>query len=78
LTPNAEFDPVFVSGSRISRATLHNMDFINSNDIRVNDHVLIQKAGDVIPEVVKVLKDKRSGNEKNSICQTNAHYVNLM
>lgn len=63
LTPNAEFDPVFVSGSRISRATLHNMDFINSNDIRVNDHVLIQKAGDVIPEVVKVLKDKRSGNE---------------
>jgi DNA ligase (NAD+) len=64
LTPNAEFDPVIVSGSKISRATLHNMDFINSNDIRINDKVLIQKAGDVIPEVIKVLIEKRTGNEK--------------
>ena len=63
LTPNAEFDPVFVSGSTISRATLHNMDFIDTNDIRINDHVIIQKAGDIIPEVVRVLKDKRTGKE---------------
>ena len=63
LTPNAEFDPVFVSGSTVSRATLHNMDFIDTNDIRINDHVIIQKAGDIIPEVVRVLKDKRTGKE---------------
>lgn len=63
LTPNAVFDPVFVSGSTVSRATLHNMDFIDTNDIRINDHVIIQKAGDIIPEVVRVLKDKRTGKE---------------
>ncbi len=63
LTPNAEFDPIIVAGSKISKATLHNMDFIILNDIRINDKVIIQKAGDVIPEVVKVLKEKRTGNE---------------
>ena len=63
LTPNAIFDPVVVSGSKISKATLHNLDFIRENDIRINDRVIIQKAGDVIPEVVKVLKKERTGNE---------------
>lgn len=63
LTPNAILDPVTVSGSKISKATLHNMDFIRQHDIRINDRVLIQKAGDVIPEVVKVLKEKRIGQE---------------
>jgi DNA ligase (NAD+) len=63
LTPNAVFDPVIVSGSRISKATLHNLDFIRENDIRINDRVIIQKAGDVIPEVVRVIKEKRTGNE---------------
>ena len=63
LTPAANLTPVFIAGSTVSRATLHNIDFIKDKDIRVNDHVLIQKAGDIIPEVVKVLKEKRTGNE---------------
>ncbi|MBQ8588077.1 MAG: NAD-dependent DNA ligase LigA [Clostridia bacterium] len=64
LTPNAEFDPVSVSGSMIARATLHNEDYIKSKDIRIGDRVLVQKAGDIIPEVVKVIKEKRTGSEK--------------
>jgi len=61
LTPTACFDPVLLAGSTVSRATLHNEDNIREKDIRIGDHVLIQKAGDVIPEVVRVLKEKRSG-----------------
>ena len=64
LTPNAEFDPVSVSGSMIARATLHNEDYIKSKDIRIGDRVLVQKAGDIIPEVVKVIKEKRTGSEE--------------
>lgn len=64
LTPNAEFDPVTVSGSVIARATLHNEDYIKQKDIRIGDRVLVQKAGDIIPEVVSVVKDKRTGEEK--------------
>ena len=64
LTPVAILDPVPVAGSIISKTTLHNEDFINEKDIRIGDKVYIQKAGDVIPEVVEVLKDKRTGNEK--------------
>ncbi|MBR4949281.1 MAG: NAD-dependent DNA ligase LigA, partial [Clostridia bacterium] len=67
LTPNAVLEPVNVAGSMISRATLHNQDFIKEKDIRIGDRVIIQKAGDIIPEVVKVLKDKRKGNEKEYI-----------
>ena len=67
LTPNAELKPVRVSGSTVSRATLHNIDFIKSKDIRIGDHVIIQKAGDIIPEVVEVLKDKRDGSEEEFI-----------
>lgn len=64
LTPNAEFDPVLVAGSMIARATLHNIDYINKKDIRIGDSVIVQKAGDVIPEVVKVVKEDRTGEEK--------------
>lgn len=64
LTPIACLRPVALAGSTISRATLHNEDNIRDKDIRVNDHVLIQKAGDVIPEVVRVLTDKRDGSER--------------
>lgn len=60
VTPNAEFEPVRVAGSTISRATLHNFDNIKNKDIRIGDTIIIQKAGDVIPEVVGVNKDKRT------------------
>ncbi len=63
LTPNAALKPVLVSGSTVSRATLHNMDYIKEKDIRIGDHVVIQKAGDIIPEVVRVIKEKRTGGE---------------
>jgi DNA ligase (NAD+) len=64
LTPTANLKPVFVAGSTVSRATLHNSDNIRDKDIRIGDHVLIQKAGDVIPEVVKSLPEKRTGEER--------------
>lgn len=63
LTPNAEFDPVSVAGSMIARATLHNIDYINKKDIRIGDSIIVQKAGDVIPEVVRVVKEDRTGDE---------------
>lgn len=64
ITPMAILDPVYVAGSKISKTTLHNEDYIKQNDIRIGDRVIIQKAGDVIPEVVGVNKDKRDGTEK--------------
>lgn len=64
MTPVAILEPVRVAGSIISKTTLHNEDFIKEKDIRIGDHVLIQKAGDVIPEISEVLKDKRTGKEK--------------
>lgn len=64
LTPTAELEPVRLAGSTVSRATLHNEDIIREKDIRVGDSVLVQKAGDVIPEVVAVLPEKRTGEEK--------------
>lgn len=64
LTPTAWLQPVALAGSTISRATLHNEDNIQEKDIRIGDHVLIQKAGDVIPEVVRVLIEKRDGSEQ--------------
>ncbi len=64
LTPAAVLDPVVVAGSTVSRATLHNIDFIREKDLKIGDTVLIQKAGDVIPEVVKVLTERRSGSER--------------
>ena len=64
LTPNAEFDTVVVAGSSIARATLHNIDYIRKKDIRIGDRVLVQKAGDVIPEIVRVVSEKRTGGER--------------
>lgn len=67
ITPNAVLDPVFVAGSTVSRATLHNEDFVLSKDIRIGDNVLIRKAGDVIPEVVRSVEEDRTGEEKKFI-----------
>lgn len=64
ITPLGILEPVKVAGSTISKTTLHNQDFIIEKDIRIGDIVVIQKAGDVIPEIVKVIKKKRSGDEK--------------
>ena len=65
LTPVAELEPVFLAGSTISRATLHNEDYIREKDIRIGDTVVIEKAGEVIPAVVNVVLKKRAGGEKN-------------
>ncbi len=63
LTPVAELEPVFLAGSTISRATLHNEDYIREKDIRIGDTVTIEKAGEVIPAVVNVVLKKRGGGE---------------
>lgn len=63
VTPNALLEPVRIAGSTVSRATLHNTDNITSKDIRIGDTVIIQKAGDIIPAVVEVVKEERTGNE---------------
>ncbi len=67
ITPNAVLDPVIVMGSTISRATLHNEDYVKEKDLRIGDIVSIRKAGDVIPEVVEVKKERRTGLEKEFI-----------
>ena len=64
LTPNAVLEPVKLAGTTVSRATLHNIDIIKERDIRIGDNVIVQKAGDIIPEVVGSVKEDRSGNEK--------------
>lgn len=64
LTPTAVLTPVKLSGSVISRATLHNEDFIRAKDIRIGDRVIINKAGEIIPEVLRVVAEKRTGDEK--------------
>lgn len=63
LTPNAILEPVRLAGTTVSRATLHNMDYIKEKDIRLGDTVRVRKAGDIIPEVVEVVFEKRKGNE---------------
>lgn len=64
LTPVAILKPVLIAGSTVSRATLHNEDEIRKKDIRIGDTVVVRKAGDVIPEVVRVIKELRAGKEK--------------
>ncbi len=65
ITPLAILEPVQVAGSTISKTTLHNEDFIKEKEIKIGDYVVIQKAGDVIPEIVKVNKEKRTGKEED-------------
>ncbi len=79
LTPTAILEPVFVSGSTVSRASLHNEDIIRQKDVRVGDSVILQKAGDVIPEIVRVLPDRRTGEETDfrfpDVCPSCGHKV---
>lgn len=70
VTPNAVLEPVIVAGSTISRATLHNEDYVISKDLKIGDIVSIRKAGDVIPEVVSAKLDRRTGEEKQFVMAT--------
>lgn len=63
VKPVAKLNPVMISGSLVSRATLHNEDFIKDRDIHIKDHVVVRKAGEIIPEVLRVVKEKRTGKE---------------
>ncbi|NLU49185.1 MAG: NAD-dependent DNA ligase LigA [Syntrophomonadaceae bacterium] len=63
ITPTAVMEPVFLAGSTVSRASLHNYDLIRERDIRLNDMVIVHKAGDVIPEIIGPVKEKRTGKE---------------
>ena len=65
LTPIAELEPVTLAGTVVKRASLHNEDILREKDVRVGDHVVVQKAGDIIPEVVEVVKSKRTGTEES-------------
>ena len=67
ITPNAVLEPVIVMGSTISRATLHNEDFVRSLDLKIGDTVAIHKAGDVIPEVIKPILERRTGEETDFV-----------
>lgn len=64
VKPVAKLRPVMISGSLVSRATLHNEDFVKDRDIHIMDHVVVRKAGEIIPEVMRVVKEKRTGQEK--------------
>lgn len=65
LTPVAQLEPVFLAGTTVSRATLHNEDEIKRLDVKIGDWVMIEKSGEIIPKVLKVVKDKRTGKEKD-------------
>lgn len=79
LTPTACLEPVRLAGSTVSRATLHNIDFIREKDVRIGDTVVVQKAGDIIPEIVSVCREKRTGEEKEyempTVCPSCGHPV---
>ncbi len=78
ITPNAVLEPVIVAGSTISRATLHNEDYVLEKDLKIGDIVSIRKAGDVIPEVVEVKKERRTGTEKEFQMITNCPMCNSL
>ncbi len=67
ITPNAALKQVFVAGSKIQNATLHNAAFITDRDLKIGDHVFIRKAGDIIPEVLRSVPEKRTGAEKDFV-----------
>lgn len=67
LTPIAVLEPVRLAGSTVGRATLHNIDYIKERDIRIGDTVWVQKAGDIIPEVISVVQEKRTGQEREFV-----------
>ena len=79
LTPTACLAPVRLAGSTVSRATLHNIDFIREKDVRIGDYVVVQKAGDIIPEIVSVCREKRTGEEQvyemPAVCPSCGHPV---
>ena len=75
ITPVANLAPVIVQGSTVSRATLHNEDYIGEKDIRENDYVVLRKAGDIIPEVVRVLFERRT--EDSMAGPTRRHTPNV-
>lgn len=70
VTPVAELEPVLVSGSTVARATLHNEDYILAKDIRVGDTVLVHKAGEIIPEVIEVIKSRRTHQQPFKMIET--------
>lgn len=76
ITPNAVLEPVIVAGSTISRATLHNEDYVKEKDLKIGDIVSIRKAGDVIPEVVERKLERRTGKEKEFLMITNCPMCN--
>ena len=76
ITPNAVLEPVIVAGSTISRATLHNEDFVKEKGLKIGDIVSIRKAGDVIPEVVEVKEERRTGEEKEFVMITKCPMCN--
>jgi len=76
ITPNAVLDPVIVAGSTVSRATLHNEDYVKEKGLKIGDIVSIRKAGDVIPEVVEAKVERRKGTEKDFVMITNCPMCN--
>ena len=77
ITPLAILEPTFLAGSTISRASLHNQDYINDKDIRIGDQVVIQKAGDIIPEIVRSLPEKATALNESSKCPAPVLLVDL-
>lgn len=68
LTPKAELEPVRLAGTTVTFATLHNQDYITQKDIRIGDTVVVQKAGEIIPEIVEVVPDRRPSARRPIIC----------